>query len=269
MSQKPKFIFFKMIGCGHCVHFFESPSKETSPWALLIKDAQVQAAVDPILIEWGIKRIPDGNGGYKTENHPLPDEYKFVNYGPYFYLQSANSAAGGLEMKNVRRTPEDMKKWILENAPKYANAKRPEKAEVRSEPGHPQIFNANRINTLPANLQKRLQPMQPQRMAETVQAAPAPAAMPVQQQMQVKAASTSKIALGAQPQRNDRPTSNLQMIDLHPLSTESVQSPAYEPTQDMSKFKTQVSSQSGATLVRNEVTVAKPTKKFIPRNRRR
>lgn len=94
-----------MLGCGHCEHFYEYPSKETSVWAQLLADPELQKTVDMQIIEFGMLK-------------PLPKEYSFVNYGPYFFLQAPHTTVGGLEMQGVNRDFKSMKKWILSNVQK-------------------------------------------------------------------------------------------------------------------------------------------------------
>lgn len=125
-SQKPTFIFFKMLNCGHCTQFADNPTPETSPWATLLRDKELQAAVNFVRYDWGMEKAPEGG----VVQHKLPEQYKFVNYGPYFYMHNAQSVNNGLEFKsdsNYPRTPAGMKKWILDNLrkdPKLANASR-------------------------------------------------------------------------------------------------------------------------------------------------
>lgn len=99
--SKPKFIFFKMIGCGHCDAFYGDPTEETSTWAQLKSDVELKKKVDIVLMEW-------------NSHKPLPNEYSFVDYGPYFYLQNGLDSTQGFEMEGVPRTHDAMKEWILE-----------------------------------------------------------------------------------------------------------------------------------------------------------
>jgi len=123
-DQKPTFAFLKMLGCGHCVNFFEKPNKETSPWATLVRDPELQAAVQFSLIEWGAVKDKEGN----LVRHELPAVYQFVNYGPFFYLSAPRASADapliGKEFKpedGYQRNPASMKKWILDTLKKNPN----------------------------------------------------------------------------------------------------------------------------------------------------
>ena len=111
-SAKPLFTFFKMLGCGHCVQFANSPTPETSPWAQLLRDADLQAKVTFVMREWGTTQNEAG----QMVRTKLPAEYSFVNYGPYFYLEAFGNPSNGFEFKADNEHPRNatgMKKWIL------------------------------------------------------------------------------------------------------------------------------------------------------------
>lgn len=119
--SKPQFILFKMFGCGHCVAMVEKPTPQTSTWAKLSSDPELKSKVDFVLIEFGM------SGG---KRYPLPEKYKFVNYGPYLYLRppqgatdadEKRNAANGVEFKSgsgYNRTTPDLKKWIIDTLAK-------------------------------------------------------------------------------------------------------------------------------------------------------
>lgn len=103
----PKFIFFKMTGCGHCVHFYETPDKDTSEWGKLISDRELQHKVSFEMIEWG--REKSLTAPYDT----------IVRYGPFLWLQHPTDNANGFEFNKkgdpqVPRTADGIKKWINE-----------------------------------------------------------------------------------------------------------------------------------------------------------
>ena len=118
-SQKPVFSFMAMKGCGHCVHFYQSPTPENSAWANLIRDPELQKAVQFRMVEWGAGKDPETG---KLMRYELPQNLKFVNYGPYFYLHAASDSSTeplrGKEFKagegGYQRNPSDMKRWILD-----------------------------------------------------------------------------------------------------------------------------------------------------------
>ena len=118
-NSKPVFTFGKMLGCGHCTVFAEKPTAETSPWATLVRDPELQKAVSFRLIEWGAGKDPVSG---KMVRHELPQNLKFINYGPYFYLHAPSDSSTtplvGKEFKagegGYQRNPADMKKWIID-----------------------------------------------------------------------------------------------------------------------------------------------------------
>lgn len=146
--SKPQFVFFKMHGCGHCTNFSDKPTPQTSTWAQLKADKELASKVEFLEpIEWGVKR--NSTSGEVTRA-ALPEKYKFVNYGPYFYLQNANDSTKGFEMKGVSRTHEGMKAWILEmlrTKPELSRGAAPTAAPPAS------AVNAN----LPSNIQERIE----------------------------------------------------------------------------------------------------------------
>lgn len=153
-DSRPIFIFFKMHNCGHCVSFFSRPSPEKSTWAQLLRDQELASKVRFQLVEHGIKKNQDD--GSVTRN-VLPDEYKFVNYGPYFYLQKSGDASQGFEMKGVKRTFHDMKAWILKT---IQNPKIKGKTISQKE-RKPRAPRANRMGSgkqpLPPHVLKRIE----------------------------------------------------------------------------------------------------------------
>lgn len=139
-NDKPLFIFFSMAGCGHCVNF-----KSSDVWAKLLRDSEVQATVNPVQIEWGFSKKSDGT----LENRPLAQQYKFVNYGPYFYIHEANNAANGTEMKNVDRNNfESMKAWILTTGKKHSKKPVTAAAPPQERNPTPRVFNPTQFEKL-------------------------------------------------------------------------------------------------------------------------
>jgi hypothetical protein len=136
--------------------FKEKPTKETSPFAMLVRDKELTAKVDIVLYEWGMQKNPDGS----VTNHQLPEEYKFVNYGPYFYLQHATDSTKGFEMKDVQRTPEAMKKWIFEKLASEPSltanaASAPAKIVPKTVSAQPQVVSAQ-PREIPPHVQQML-----------------------------------------------------------------------------------------------------------------
>lgn len=114
MSGKPKFVFLGMDTCGHCVNFKSKPSVETSPWAQLLRDKELQSKVDFVFIKHGFVKNEKG----VTERRPLSGMYDHVQYGPFFQLQSPDYSDNKakdtfVEMKGVVRNKNAIKKWIL------------------------------------------------------------------------------------------------------------------------------------------------------------
>jgi hypothetical protein len=99
---KPALIFFGMPWCPHCRRF------EEGGWKEMEKDVQLKNAVSLRKIDWNTRQ------GHPIR--PLPEEYKFVNYGPYFWLEAGRDANGkpvGLTFPTSERaTYENVKKWV-------------------------------------------------------------------------------------------------------------------------------------------------------------
>jgi len=215
-SQKPTFIFFKMLNCGHCVQFAEKPTPETSPWAELLRDKELQAAVNFVRYDWGTEKA--ANGG--IVQHKLPEQYKFVNYGPYFYMHNASSVNNGLEFKDSGpRTPANMKKWILENLrkdPQLSASRRVEATPLPVPPTPSPVQNQRPTMFSPNNQVQgfsqgqqtkqmvqppRIQPpapMMPQAVAPQPQGVPQPVA--TQPQKQPARIAGKAVKVSAQPQ---------------------------------------------------------------------
>lgn len=119
-NSKPKFIFVKMIGCGHCVTFYQRPSKEESVWGKMLRDPELQRTVEFELIEWGNEKKSDGS----VVVHKKPDFLSAINYGPGFYMHRAGNPKDGIEKVPKGPGPFDaMKQWVMSNAPKLSGAK--------------------------------------------------------------------------------------------------------------------------------------------------
>lgn len=137
MSRKPVLIFFKMFNCGHCTQFAENPTPESSPWAELLRDKELQNTVDFVRYDFGIETKAG-----QTVRHKLPEQYSFVNYGPYFYLHQPGEVENGLEFTQAEaqkytRSAKGLKTWIkdkLQKDPKFAQARRAPPATTPQAP---------------------------------------------------------------------------------------------------------------------------------------
>jgi len=93
MSGKPKFVFFKMLNCGHCSVFFSTPDEKNSTWGKLTADAELKNKVEMVMIEWGGINGPDGKllaiKDVPPEYKTIGPEGKGVTYGPFFYFHEA------------------------------------------------------------------------------------------------------------------------------------------------------------------------------------
>lgn len=151
MGDKPLLVFFKMFNCGHCTQFAEQPSVEASPWAEMLRDPEMQNMVEFVRYDFGIEAK---NG--QTVRHKLPEQYSFVNYGPYFYLHNPNSVADGLEFtpsdsQKYTRSAKGLKNWIkdsLQKEPKLRSsvvkqAPPPAKTPVPSPVQRPALPNSS------------------------------------------------------------------------------------------------------------------------------
>lgn len=104
-------IFFKMPWCPHCVHFDVGDPRTGMPpqWPILQNDPALKGRVTFKRIEWN-----EQTGG-KYPIMPRPKGYEFVNYGPYFWLESGKDASGrpvGSTYKG-QASPKDIASWIL------------------------------------------------------------------------------------------------------------------------------------------------------------
>ena len=137
-NEKPTFLFAKMLSCGHCVQFASKPTPETSPWAILVRDPELQSKVNFVLMEWGVDKDPKTG---QVVQHKRAPGFEFINYGPYFYLHAPRATTDapviGKEFKagegGYQRTPADMKRWILDTL--KAN---PQLSQVAAKPA-PQV----------------------------------------------------------------------------------------------------------------------------------
>ena len=137
-NNKPTLVFGRMLGCGPCTAFPTKPTPETSPWATLVRDAELQSKVNFVLMEWGVEKDPQTGA---LVQHKRAPGFDFINYGPYFYLHapraSTDAPVVGKEFKagegGYQRTPADMKRWILDTL--KAN---PQLVQVAAKPA-PQV----------------------------------------------------------------------------------------------------------------------------------
>jgi len=271
---KPKFLFFKMLGCGHCVTFYEKPTKETSVWAKLVRDKELSDKVDFVLYEWGKSKNSDG----EVEMHQLPDKYSFVNYGPYFFLQSGADSeadmdkdttyAQGFEVSNVGRSYDEMKNWILTKLTNEPRLKA--KAAPRNTPTN------LASQSLPSHLQHAMNRYQaPSPQVQSYQ--PAPARATPQQRVQPQAYQTQQhqpidgsqgnpfqvntpVRVASQPMQQQQAHARQPVVMEH-----QVQAPAPAPQQN--KFAATSTGIEGMVL-RKQAEEA-PTRKFIARNARK
>lgn len=237
-SQKPTFVFFKMLNCGHCTQFAEKPTPETSPWAELLRDKELQAAVNFVRYDWGMEKAASGG----VVQHKLPEQYRFVNYGPYFYMHNSQSVDNGLEFKDSGpRTPANMKKWILENLQR-----------------DPQLAKARRVASTPL----------PSPQAVPAQA-PRPTVLP--QQQQNNNAQVPRIQPPApQPFQNAQQMPQRQIRQLpqqtKPQVPQKVETPVEQPVQvPMVEKKAHVPGKA----IRVQAPVAQPRLNIVSRNRRK
>lgn len=171
--SKPVFSFMKMKNCGHCTVFASKPDPESSPWATLVRDPELQKAVSFRMIEWGTAQDPETG---KMMRHELPPNLKFVNYGPYFYLHAASDSSTeplrGLEFKagekGYQRNPTDMKRWILDSL--KANPALFQSAAVQKPS----------VTTVPPPVTFARQTVRAEQPVQSRQAPPEPAYFPVQ-----------------------------------------------------------------------------------------
>lgn len=151
-DSKPNFIFFRMLGCFHCEQFAKSPSENESPWAQLLRDKEINAAVKLIMIEWGMTKKSDGT----LESRPLSQSYKFITWGPAFYIHESGKAENGTVFpKEQPRSFADLKKFILDNSKKLTKnsppqaAPTPAAAPISAErKPTPNVFNAKQFQKL-------------------------------------------------------------------------------------------------------------------------
>lgn len=216
-GQKPTFVFFKMLNCGHCTQFAENPTPEKSPWAELLRDPELQAAVNFVRYDWGVEKKASG----EMVQHKLPEEYKFVNYGPYFYMHDANNVNNGLEFKQGQdgpRTPAGMKKWILDTLrkdpqlskarrvqatplPAPVNAPKPEVAPRNQRPG--MLAPNQHVQSLVQGKQhptQRITPPSPPQQVQVPQPMPQQQMVPqVPQQVQQQRGSGQAVKVVSKP----------------------------------------------------------------------
>lgn len=252
--SKPLFVFFKMLGCGHCVTFYESPTLETSVWAQLVKDKELSSKVDFVLREWGISK--NSSGG--VENRKLPDEYKFVNYGPYFYLQNATDSTQGFEMKDVRRTHDDIKAWILgklQSEPKLLS-----KAAPRTAPTNIQKPVPSHIKQMLD--QKQQQAMEAQAHAGHQHAQSAPQLASVQQPTQVQQ---------AMPVQQPRAYAPVQVQSVPQLPTQIQQEVQAKAPVQAPVPQPQAQSNTGPIkrMILKKQEEVLPARKFVAKNHRK
>lgn len=278
--SKPQLVFFKMMGCGHCVHFYQSPTLETSPWSQLVRDTELSSKVDFVLREWGITKNPDGT----VENRKLPDEYKFVNYGPYFWLQNGQDSTQGFEFKDAPRTYEGMKKWILEKIQLESKlttraAAQPPQArqaptnihatgEHKHVPNHmKQILNQRQVPPSVPQVQQQVQ-QQVQTAPQVQQQVQASPQVQQTQQQRIQAQVATPQQQVQQPQARAPQVQQPQRIVQQPQqsqqpqvqNTEQVQGPILHQNNHSGGLKRMV-------LKKQEETV--PARKFIAKNHRK
>jgi hypothetical protein len=253
--SKPQLVFFKMMGCGHCVHFYQSPTLETSPWSQLVRDNELTSKVDFVLREWGISKNPDGT----VENRKLPEEYKFVNYGPYFWLQNGQDSTQGFEFKDAPRTYEGMKKWILDKIqqePKLTARAVSQAPQVRQAPTN--IHSSTEQKNVPNHMKQIMN----QRQVPVAQAA-----APQQHQHH----DGCQHPVQAAPQQQAKPSVQVQ----HKPIQQQVQKTAQVETKDNpEQVAAPVLHQNNTSngikrMVLKKQEEPAPTRKFIAKNHRK
>lgn len=104
LKPKVKFIYFSMYGCSHCYSFEKSPKPETSVWSKLQNDPELRKLLEFNQINFGNQH---------GINRKLPIKYYFVEFAPYFCLE--NGERTSCISRNIPRTYDTIKNWILEN----------------------------------------------------------------------------------------------------------------------------------------------------------
>jgi hypothetical protein len=267
MADKPKFVFFKMLACGHCVSFYEQPEREKSVWAQLVRDKDLSAKVNFELREWGWGQDAEGN----RVMHKLPEEYKFVNYGPYFYLQNGLDSTQGFEMKDVVRTFDAMKAWILNKCNTEPKLVAKPVARNNSAPVQPTVQQSPNIvsSGLKANSAPPQIVMQP---ATGQKPAPAHILQMREQAAQQRAAVQASQQQQQQQHQQQAPTQyQVQQAPVHsqPMQPQ-VQATMPSPKAEADDGRNVVNR--GSVIRQNIIqksTEAPVGRKFVSRNRRR
>lgn len=120
VNPRPKFLFFGMTWCPHCIYFAKGQKDQSGKeimapqWPIMLADKELNSKVDLQHIEWNHK---DKDGaGRPMKVIPRPPGYDFINAGPMFELEAGKDASGnsvGVIFAGGPRSAADLKKWIL------------------------------------------------------------------------------------------------------------------------------------------------------------
>jgi hypothetical protein len=120
VHPKPKFVFFGMTWCPHCVYFAKGQKDASGKqimapqWPIMLADNELKNRVELIHHEWNHK-AEDG-AGRKMTVIPRPPGYDFINAGPMFLLEAGKDGSGngiGNIFAGGPRSAADLKKWIF------------------------------------------------------------------------------------------------------------------------------------------------------------
>jgi hypothetical protein len=104
-----KLVFFKMIGCTHCIRFYEEV------WPMLIS-TKIEDISEKVLVEHGPHNTLSmlEYGGYK----PVPDKYQWMfndrYWGPAFLLDEGKGR-GIVKPKGTDYSYDSILKWIADS----------------------------------------------------------------------------------------------------------------------------------------------------------
>ena len=139
--SKPVLTFVKMLGCGPCMNFFGNPSTETSPWAQIVKDPEVNSKFDLQVVEFGFDKATG-------KQYQRPAHLNAASAFPAFMLvDSSDKSVSLLFPEQNQRTKDSVKTWALNSLPKLAQLKASKTAQKAvaapqpsGQPGAPRSF---------------------------------------------------------------------------------------------------------------------------------
>ena len=145
-NTKPKFVFFKMPWCGHCVIFDQGDKNRNMPavWPQIEADKELNSRVTCKKIVWDPKATP---------KVALPNEYDgIVTHGPFFWLESGvdpkTNKSIGIEYKG-ERSHKAIKEWIYKTIETDSNFK-----TFKSRPAVPGV-NTRPTKPIPSSIPKQ------------------------------------------------------------------------------------------------------------------